>query len=101
LYLYEREDNLTRIITICNIEYLINQPLIGTLFQLTVEPEKEQPRVQINTQFYTDHAEHLEALTKLAIDMERPLGLLLEGHEFIVMFPVRSSRKKVSNCLNL
>ena len=48
----------------------------------------------INTEFYTDHAEHLEALSNLSIDVKWPLWPLVEGHEFIVLFSVRRSTKK-------
>lgn len=73
--------HVARITNICNIKYLIDKPLVGTLFQQVPQlHEGQQARVQINTEFYTDHAEPLDALTKLPIDVEWPLGPLLEGH---------------------
>ena len=89
--------HVARITNICNIKYLIDKPLVGTLFQQAPQLHEGQPRVQINTEFHTDHAEPLDALTKLPIDVEWPLGPLLEGHEYIVVFRVRSNRKKDEN----
>ena len=89
--------HVARITNICNIKYLIDKPLVGTLFQQAPQLHEGQPRVQINTEFHTDHAEPLDALTKLPIDVEWPLGPLLEGHEYIVVFRVGSNRKKDEN----
>jgi hypothetical protein len=87
--------HVERLTKICNIKYLLNKPLVGTLFQPTDSGlQEEQPRVQINTAFYTDHTEPLDALTKLPRDVEWPLGPLLEGHEFVVVFHVRSNRMR-------
>lgn len=85
--------HITRIINLCNIPYLIDKPLIGSLFQQIRQPG-DDVRLQINTEFYIDHAEPLEALSNLPVDVEWSLGSLLEGCEFIVVFSVGSSRKK-------
>ena len=87
--------HLRRILDICNIPYLINRPLVGSLLQQSQQSENEC-RLQIDTGFYTDHTEPLEALSKLPVDVEWPLGPLLEGHEFVIVFSVGSNRKKTT-----
>jgi hypothetical protein len=82
--------HLPRIIDLCNIPYLVGKPLVGSLLQNNLPPE---PRLQINTGFHTDHTEPLQALSKLPVDVDWPLGTLLEGHEFAVVFLVGSSRR--------
>jgi hypothetical protein len=84
-------NNLRQIITLFKIPYLVDKPLIGSLFQQTSD---DGPRLQIDTGFYTDHTEPLEALSKLPADVNWPLGQLLDGHEFVVVFSVESNRVK-------
>ena len=87
------QTHLRHILDICNVPYLIDRHLVGSLFQQNQQPDN-QCRLQIDTGFYTDHTEPLKALSKLPVDVEWPLGPLLEGHEFVVIFLVGSNRKK-------
>ena len=71
------QPNTSRIISYCNDPYLGNKSLLGSLLERTQQCEK-RPRLQINTEFYIDHAEPLDALSNLPIDVEWPLGSSLE-----------------------
>ena len=76
--------NLQTVLSRCEIEYLMSKPLVGALF------DKDVGRgaiAQIDTGFLTDHEEPLRALENLK---EWPLGRLLEGHEFVVIYKVGS-----------
>jgi hypothetical protein len=85
--------HLSRIISLCAVPYVVNQPLIGSLIQCPQSSIESGPRMLINTEFYIDHTEPLEALSNLPVDIKWPLSTLLEGHEFIVLFLVGSNRK--------
>ena len=86
--------HVTRIYTICNIAYLADKPLVGSMFGTIPHVDKTTPKALINSDFHTDHREALEALINLPLDVQWPLGPLLEGHEFIVVFEVGTSRKR-------
>lgn len=85
--------NVARVFTLCNIQYLLGKSLVGSWFEPTVEHKERQAVAQVNSEFYIDHAVPLEALESLQVDVQWPLGPLLEGHEFIVVFSVGSSRR--------
>ena len=87
---------VTHIYTICNITYLIDKPLVGSMFQTIPHVDESTPKALINSEFHIDHREPLDALTSLPLDVQWPLGPLLEGHEFIVMFEVGTNRRRTS-----
>lgn len=88
--------HVTRLYTICNIAYLADKPLVGSMFGTIPHVDKTTPKALINTEFHTDHHGPLEALISLPLDVEWPLGPLLEGHEFIVVFEAGKNRKRTS-----
>ena len=85
--------NIRRILTLCNVEYLVNKPLVGNLLRSLPLPRMGYPRLQVNTEFHIDHTEPLSALASLPLDVKWQLGPLLDGHEFIVIFRVGSNRR--------
>jgi hypothetical protein len=87
--------NVARVYTLCNIEYLIGKSLVGSVFEPNLEYSEGQAVAQVNSEFYTDHTGPLEALANLPVDVQWPLGPLLEGHEFVLVFCVGSSRKRI------
>jgi hypothetical protein len=88
--------HVARIHTICNITYLADKPLVGSLFQEIPQVDETTPKALINSEFHIDHSEPLGALISLPLDVQWPLGPLLEGHEFIVVFEVGTNRKRTS-----
>jgi hypothetical protein len=84
------------IYTICNITYLADKPLIGSTFGTIPHVDKTTPKALINSEFHIDHREPLEALVSLPLDVQWPLGPLLEGHEFIVVFEAGTNRTRTS-----
>ena len=46
----------------------------------------------VDTGFFVDHAEPLEALACVRESMEWPLGELLDGHEFLLILQARRHR---------
>jgi Acetyltransferase (GNAT) family len=84
------------IYTLCNITYLADKSLVGSMFGTIPHVDKNTPKALINSEFHTDHREPLEALVSLPVDVHWPLGPLLDGHEFIVAFEVGTSRKRTS-----
>jgi hypothetical protein len=88
--------HVARIYTLCNITYLADKPLVGSMFGTIPHIDKTTPKALINSEFHIDHDEPLEALISLPLDVQWPLGPLLEGHEFIVLFEVGTNRKRTS-----
>jgi hypothetical protein len=86
--------HVTHILGICNVTYLANKSLVGTVFQTIPNIDERTPKALINSEFHIDHREPLEALSNLPIDVQWPLGPLLEGHEFIVVFEVGKNRRE-------
>ena len=82
---------LLDIITACNIPYLVDKPLIGNMLADT-DTNTTGLNLQIDSGFYTDHSDPLEALNSLQDEVNWPLGPLLDGHEFIAIFAVGSRR---------
>ena len=85
------QNNLLQIIKKCNIPYLTDTAVID------IPESANEPRFQVDTQFYADHSEPLKALHSLPLGAKWPLGPLLEGHEFIVIFLVGSNRRKIAH----
>lgn len=67
------------------IDYLKGAVLHGKLFQADSDTSAIS---SVFTQFYVDHAEPLEALEKYKARGAWCLGELLDGHEFLALFPV-------------
>lgn len=92
--------NVSRLLALCNVQYLLGRPLVGSWFEPTIE-YKVRAVAQVNSEFYIDHTESFQALESLPVDVHWPLGPLLEGHEFIVVFSVGSGRKSMNMLFNV
>ncbi|KAJ8098965.1 hypothetical protein POJ06DRAFT_270041 [Lipomyces tetrasporus] len=68
------------------ISYVKDAKLRGSLF----DPGDTSGRISsVDTNFFVDHAEPLEALAWVRQEFEWPLGELLEGNEFVIILEVR------------
>jgi len=68
------------------VSYVRNAKLQGQLFN----PKDACGLVSsVDTAFYVDHEEPLEALAWVRESMEWPLGELLEGYEFILVLQAK------------
>ncbi|KAF2023975.1 hypothetical protein EK21DRAFT_79750 [Setomelanomma holmii] len=80
------KDNAESIMKASPVDYVQNAKLRGSLFY----PGDSSGLVScVDTSFFVDHEEPLEALTWVKENMEWPLGELLDGHEFIMVLPTR------------
>ncbi|KIM83076.1 hypothetical protein PILCRDRAFT_784269 [Piloderma croceum F 1598] len=78
-------DNVEKVLTASNTSYLKSAHLRGTLFQVGCDTGAVS---SVFTEFYVDHEEPLEALDKFKARGQWCLGELLEGHEYLALFPV-------------
>jgi hypothetical protein len=82
-FIEEEADAIMKSSPVC---YVKNAELCGSLFN----PADVSGAVScVNTRFFVDHTEPQEALSWVRENMNWPLGELLEGHEFLVIFEVR------------
>ena len=73
------------------IPYISGAKLCGVLF----EPEDSTGLVSgVNTGFFVDHEEPLEALAIVRDIWEWPLGDLPDGHEFLLIVPGKQRRSR-------
>jgi hypothetical protein len=77
--------NAEKVLAASNISYLKSAHLRGTLFQAGCDTGAVS---SVFTEFYVDHEEPLEALDKFKARGQWCLGELLEGHEYLALFPV-------------
>jgi len=78
-------DHAEGILASSSISYLKAAQLKGSVFQA----DRDSGAVSSAfTSFYVDHAEPLEALEQYKTKGQWGLGDLLDGHEFLVIFPV-------------
>ena len=78
-------DNAEKILASSNIQYLKDAKLSGKLFQ---EDYDGGAVSSVFTEFYVDHEEPLEVLDQYKAKGKWCLGELLDGHEFLAIFPV-------------
>lgn len=79
-------DNAEAIMKVSPISYVKDAELRGSLF----DPEDTSGVVSsVNTRFFVDHTEPLEALAWVRGGLDWPLGELLDGYEFLLMIEVR------------
>ncbi|CAF0951212.1 unnamed protein product [Adineta steineri] len=87
-------DHAENVIRVCNIPYLSHTQVVGSVFDkqspLIVDIH-HQPISLAKTDFFVDHNEILIILKK--ISKKWFLGPLLDGHEFLVVFPTSSVRR--------
>ena len=74
-----------RILASSSVNYLKAAQLRGSLFQADCDSGAVS---SVFTSFYVDHKEPLEALKQYKAKGRWSLGDLLEGHEFLAIFPV-------------
>jgi len=79
------KQNAQEIFNVTPIEYLKDIKLRGSLF----ENCSSGVISSVYTEFYVDHNEPLEALKVFKEAGRWPLGDLLDGHEFLVILPVK------------
>lgn len=89
------KDNAESIMKASPVGYVRDANLRGKLF----DPKDTSGLVSsVDTGFFVDHEEPLEALAWVRESMEWPLGELLDGHEFILILQARRrSRSKSSS----
>ena len=68
------------------VEYVSDAKLRGELFDAD---DTSGAISSVDTNFFVDHAEPLEALDRVRQVREWPLGELLDGHEFLLMIETR------------
>lgn len=79
-------DNAEAIIKVSPISYVKDAELRGSLF----DPDDTSGAISsVNTKFFVDHTEPLEALSWVREGLDWPLGELLDGYEFLIMIKVR------------
>lgn len=78
-------DHAEAILTSSSITYLRAAQLKGSIFQADCDDGAVS---SVFTSFYVDHAEPLEALEQYKAKGQWGLGELLDGHEFLAIFPV-------------
>ena len=80
-------NNAKNVLASSDIGYLRAAQLCGSLFQ---EVEEMAPGTvsSVFMEFYVDHKELLEVLDKFRVKGKWCLGDLLDGHEYLALFPV-------------
>lgn len=80
------KENAESITRASPVQYVRDATLRGRLFN----PEDDSSLVSsVDTGFYVDHKEPLEALAWVRESRDWPLGDLLEGHEFLLILEGR------------
>ena len=75
------------------ISYIKEAKLSGSLFN----PEDTSGVVSsVDTGFFVDHEEPLEALVCVQENMKWPLGELIDGHEFLLILQIRRRARSTS-----
>lgn len=89
------KENAQSIMRASPVGYVRNAELRGRLF----DPEDTSGLVSsVDTGFFVDHEEPLEALTWVRESMDWPLGELFDGHEFLLILQAgRRSRSRSSS----
>ena len=77
-------DNAAKILATSDVSYLKSTQLRGLIFKADCNMGAVS---SVFTEFYVDHDEPLEALDKFKVRGPWCLGDLLDGHEYLVVFP--------------
>lgn len=78
-------NNAEKVLKASNISYIKGAQLRGTIFQ----PGSHTGAISsVYTEFFIDHEEPLEVLDKFKARGKWCLGELLDGHEYLALFPV-------------
>ena len=84
------KDNAKAIIEVSPVKYVRGMQLRGSLFENTVGIAAEPGAIStVYTEFFVDHNEPLAALKIFKDSGKWCLGELLEGHEFLIILPIR------------
>jgi len=78
-------DNAEKVLAASEISYLKSAKPRGTIFQAGCDTGAVS---SVFTEFYVDHEEPLEVLDKFKARGNWCLGELLDGHEYLALFPV-------------
>ncbi|KAH7405652.1 hypothetical protein DE146DRAFT_649355 [Phaeosphaeria sp. MPI-PUGE-AT-0046c] len=85
------------IMKVAPVEYVRDAKLAGSLF----DPNDITGRVCcVNSEFFVDHRDPLEALAWVRDTREWPLGDLVDGHEFLLILEARRRSRSRSNIGN-
>lgn len=87
------KEHAEAIMKVSPVRYVANAKLCGTLFN---NNDTSGMISGVDTGFYVDHEEPLEALQWLRQFMEWPLGDLLDGHEFLLVIPARRIKSRAA-----
>ncbi len=80
------------------ISYIKDAKPTGNLFN----PEAADGTVScVNTSFFVDHTEPLEALECVREEMDWPLGEVIDGHEFLLILEARRRARSKSRSKSL
>jgi hypothetical protein len=73
------------------IPYIRDAELCGTIF----DADDTSGIVSgVNTNFFVDHTEPLEALAVVEDEWQWPLGKLPDGHEYLLILPAKQRRSR-------
>ncbi|WEW59404.1 hypothetical protein PRK78_004876 [Emydomyces testavorans] len=85
------KENAEAIMRVSPIPYIREAKLCGSLFK----PEDSTGLVcGVNTGFFVDHEEPLDALKMVRETWDWPLGDLLDGHEYLLVLPGKHRRSR-------
>jgi len=87
------KENAERIMKASPVRYVRDAKLRGKLFNLD---DTSGLVSSVDTGFYVDHEEPLEALAWVRESIEWPLGELIDGHEFILVIQARRKSRSRS-----
>ena len=88
------KDNAQSIMKASPVGYVMNAKLRGSLFDV----EDTSGLVSsVDSGFFVDHGEPLEALEWVRESMDWPLGELLDGHEFVLILQARRRSRSRSS----
>lgn len=73
------------------IPYIRDAKLCGTLFDAD---DTSGIISGVNTNFFVDHTEPLEALAVVEAEWQWPLGKLPDGHEYLLILPAKQRRSR-------
>ena len=90
-------DHSQAILKASPVEYLRNATARGSLFDDDVT---DGTTSAVDTGFFVDHTEPLEALEDIRMQIYWPLGELLDGHEFLLILEAKPRSRSRSRSLS-
>ena len=90
-------DHSQAILEASPVEYLKSATACGSLFDHDVT---DGTTSSVNTGFFVDHTEPLEALEDIRMQVDWPLGDLLDGHEFLLVLEAKPRSRARSRTLS-